>query len=643
MLLSSGGSQVNSPVSPSLNQYPLEISVVPTVQVSSTPQGGLSSSSSTNVSVQVSTPPAGGSSSSTSTTGSGQGTNVSVQVSTPPAGGSSSSTSTSDSGQGTNVSLQGATQGTTDSPNQNPLPSPQETDQSSSSLNVSYSPVASQGNSLSDTETTASQAAAEPTISLHYSAGTGKTAVSVTLVSSPVSSTPDQRQFITSTSLDSADQAKEVFELTPRGIWQLPDIPSGLDVVVSGNLGPGQLFMTFRMQVGPQTGSLQLIISGSESPSAPVEPALDQLYLVSSNGTVLTELSGVSALAHGSQENMTIGLNEVPVGAQLLARVVESSNTTAALADASGSSTNQNIPFTLEVRRPNLSIGTTAIVPVFSAGTADPIAGLVSAFLGLLASTTFTTGESSLAVNEPGTSTSGIADQLQTTDATVLTSSASLSQVASPIRTAMPGVSMGPLASRGSAPLGPSLGTTQEEPTPMVDRAERAFDLATTGSDAGADLELSPQGDGSGRDDTGSGSRGDGFGSFADRLSRLVVVRNPGGLPILTGALKIEPSSVDRVSILASLAGEMGSLEDEHQLGLPADSRFQVIQPDPDLSGGAICTDFFTTASGLLLGIGLTSGPLYPDMITFVRHWLPRRMRRAIRSRADAERLRRLS
>ena len=41
-----------------------------------------------------------------------------------------------------------------------------------------------------------------------------------------------------------------------------------------------------------------------------------------------------------------------------------------------------------------------------------------------------------------------------------------------------PEISVGPLASRGSAPLGPLLGTIQGDRTHSIDRDERAFDLA---------------------------------------------------------------------------------------------------------------------------------------------------------------------
>jgi hypothetical protein len=67
---------------------------------------------------------------------------------------------------------------------------------------VSYSPAGAQGNSSSDSKTTASQPATGSTFTVHYSSGTGNTAVSVTLVSKPVPFPPDQSQFITSTSLD---------------------------------------------------------------------------------------------------------------------------------------------------------------------------------------------------------------------------------------------------------------------------------------------------------------------------------------------------------------------------------------------------------------------------------------------------------
>ena len=58
------------------------------------------------------------------------------------------------------------------------------------------------------------------------------------------------------------------------------------------------------------------------------------------------------------------------------------------------------------------------------------------------------------------------------------------------VEVAAPGVSVGPLVTRGSAPLRPPLGTTPGEPTPSIDRNERAFDLAAIGSGAEVDAEL---------------------------------------------------------------------------------------------------------------------------------------------------------
>ncbi len=182
-----------------------------------------------------------------------------------------------------------------------------------------------------------------------------------------------------------------------------------------------------------------------------------------------------------------------------------------------------------------------------------------------------------------------------------------------------PGVSVGPLVTRGSAPLRPPVGTIPGEPTPSIDRNERAFDLAALGSGAGLDAELL-------LGLTTNRSDGNGEDTPVDQATRtsglLIALRGPGDLPVMVSSVRGQ-SLIDPAAVLATLAAPENLPDPGHQLArLPA-------LPPLEASGAfrrgdeVPCTDFLKAACGLMLGIGLTTGPLYPDLMALCRNFLP--------------------
>jgi hypothetical protein len=170
------------------------------------------------------------------------------------------------------------------------------------------------------------------------------------------------------------------------------------------------------------------------------------------------------------------------------------------------------------------------------------------------------------------------------------------------VEVAAPGVSVGPLVTRGSAPLRPPLGTTPGEPTPSIDRNERAFDLAALGSGAEVDAELllgltTNRSDGNGEDTP--------VNPATRTTEPLIALRGPGGLPTLP-APKNLPDPGQQLARLPALP--------------PLDVPGALRRGDE-----VACIDFLKAACGLMLGIGLTTGPLYPDLMALVRNFLPRR------------------
>lgn len=190
------------------------------------------------------------------------------------------------------------------------------------------------------------------------------------------------------------------------------------------------------------------------------------------------------------------------------------------------------------------------------------------------------------------------------------------------VEVAAPGVSVGPLVTRGSAPLRPPLGTTPGEPTPSIDRNERAFDLAAIGSGAEVDAELllgltANRSDGNGEDTP--------VNPATRTTEPLIALRGPGGLPVMVSSVQAGQSLIDRAAVLATLPAPENLPDPGQKLArLPA-------LPPLDVPGAlrrgdeVACTDLLKAACGLMLGIGLTTGPLYPDLMALVRNFLPRR------------------
>ncbi|MGZ3336601.1 MAG: LEPR-XLL domain-containing protein [Isosphaeraceae bacterium] len=190
------------------------------------------------------------------------------------------------------------------------------------------------------------------------------------------------------------------------------------------------------------------------------------------------------------------------------------------------------------------------------------------------------------------------------------------------VEVAAPGVSVGPLVTRGSAPLRPPLGTTPGEPTPSIDRNERAFDLAALGSGAEVDAELllgltTNRSDGNGEDTP--------VNPATRTTEPLIALRGPGGLPVMVSSVRAGQSLTDPAAVLATLPAPENLPDPGQQLArLPA-------LPPLDVPGAlrrgdeVACIDFLKAACGLMLGIGLTTGPLYPDLMALVRNFLPRR------------------
>jgi hypothetical protein len=457
-----------------------------------------------------------------------------------------------------------------------------------------------------------------PSISLKYSSNGIVSSSSPVLVSTPVSLTTGPAQGPTPQKPGAANEGPEQSELTPQGMQQLPALPRRDEVEVSGTLQPAQTWMTYRIPVGSSTQSLEVTVSQLGPQGEPAIPALDQLYLVGPSDVVLTMLKGASAYAQGPQQDMMILLSAVPDNSELLLRIVETPAPSLAAGPPQTLPASLNIPFTMDVQRTDLATGALPLNAVFQ--TVAPV-GLAGPLLIAYGNVAVTVSPPSLGSSGVAPDTEAASSELTGMEPSAVAIAAAGARLTTQVEVATPGASVGPLVSRGSAPLRPLVGTIPGEPTPSIDRNERAFDLAALGSGAGLDAELL-------LGLTTNRSDGNGEDTPVDQATRtsgpLIALRAPGGLPVMVSSVRGQ-SLIDPAAVLATLAAPESLPDPGQQLArLPA-------LPPLEASGAlrhgdaVACTDFLKAACGLMLGIGLTTGPFYPDLMALVRNFLPRR------------------
>jgi hypothetical protein len=285
----------------------------------------------------------------------------------------------------------------------------------------------------------------------------------------------------------------------------------------------------------------------------------------------------------------------------------------------------------MEVQRsdPPVTIVTTGVAYSFGLPVSSPANGLIIAGTLLGASST------SLAL--PIARASGpqpVDERLIGRSEDVQAPEAVPDRAADQVGLSVPEISVGPLASRGSAPLGPLLGTNQEDRTYSIDRDERAFDLAMEQLGSGVGLEIAligPQGQtGSvGRDSADPQSV-----SPRDASGSLTPLRGTGGFPVLVPSSGATQANTDATALLATLPASLGrDVSTADPAFVPDLTPLTLCRPEEQARDEAARTDFLTSACGLALGVGLATGPLYPDLIGLVRTCLPRAVRPRGRTR----------
>jgi hypothetical protein len=354
--------------------------------------------------------------------------------------------------------------------------------------------------------------------------------------------------------------------------------------------------------------------------------------LLDKDGDIIAQVSPVSnPQTNSPTDAMTVTLNGAPVGGTLVVQISAAGggNTATAAATSNASPTaGVFVPFLMDVQR----------VDAAGSGNYGELGSLVGgqagvgpARIGALSATssgpdfesgaTTTTTETGLSGPESAV-VSGQGDSVPAGDEYDLDSE-SAPDFSGRMAT-------GPLASRSASPLGPNLVTVLLDQTPVVDRHERGLALEIEDRDSEADEGADATSRRNGRLEEAMARAGEPRGSEgSDRgAGTQVAIAGLGALPLKVPGRGNDGRGTDLGALLAALPRSPGNEDlpavvvgEDHDLD---DLSHVLVSPDSSAGDGRPAPDYLTAACALALGMGLTTGPLLPDLLRLIPTRSPR-------------------
>ncbi|MFI5458841.1 MAG: hypothetical protein ACHRXM_25720 [Isosphaerales bacterium] len=421
----------------------------------------------------------------------------------------------------------------------------------------------------------------------------------------------------------------------PGTTWAMPStsgdgtdwhiIPVLRYVEVPGTLNPGRTSVTIQVPVDLTTSSLGISVRSSTASVDPGEtPVIEHMQLVDPQGEPVDQYTPDSGQGQPPAQSVNVLLHNAPAGGSLLVQITTLNG---ALATQTGTTTvsspdaNWNVSFVLGVQRQGEDPAQQVAAPAQGQVAVGTLFFTSSSQSGL------SSPSETIAPSAEATGSAGLDGQVLVTGAS---DSAAGGQVPESLDSFNVRVPTGPFASRSAGPLGPILATSDADLTPPVDRHERGLFQEIEGlkdDDAANRPER--------RSELASVDASAGL-PHAQRTSEaeptegpVVVLTRSGGLPLKVTGL----ASGQRADLPALLASLPAMSDSEHQnagleaTNLPmAESGVAVAAESPSSTGRPDFPDFVKAACGLALGVGLTSGPLFPDVLASVQARLPKWM-----------------
>jgi hypothetical protein len=406
-------------------------------------------------------------------------------------------------------------------------------------------------------------------------------------------------------------------------------VPLGRFVEVEGSLGLGQSSADFMIPFVPGTDGFRLLVRPEDNPGPSEEPVVDGVALETQSGATIQQAGPQWGPGMTAPQNMFVSLHDAPVDGHLVVQIttIGALDTATGTSSAASTAANSSVPFILYVQRQQ---------------TSDPSSESAVPAQSQTAMGSVEFGFSSLGASSSPGATQSV---LTTGDGAPAGPDAA---VASSVDTSLPldadladgfniRVLTGPLASRSSGPLGPILADADVDPTPPVDRHERALiqDIQGLEQDDGPLATVS-------RDDLAGGTPSE---NSLDQSIAWEDDRDDGDeLRISRGqrfTLQDMAHQSGRRAGLSGLLAAFSAVDGSRAAttGDRADTERTMAGSQPVLAGEAISSperdqrpDYIKAAYGLILGLGLTAGPLFPDLLASGRVRVPKWLR-AVRSK----------
>ncbi len=403
----------------------------------------------------------------------------------------------------------------------------------------------------------------------------------------------------------------------PDHLDGLDEIPWQAEYTVEGWMDASRWQVAYRIPVGPGTNALRLAVHSERTGSDGV-PLIQWLCLVDSSGNMLDQITPESIEGGGGGPQLLVALEGAPEGSQLVVLLaMRDPQYPAAPGDGTGLGGDgvEGEPpplarsiFELNIQRDDpdppstLGGGGEDAAGTFPAPPQPISAPLspASGGIGILGSPQ----TSRLSLDELGRAEGG------RNAAGLSASEFSWTAVGRMVGGRSPSVYLGPLVSRGAGPLGPTLATSDDEPTQLIDReglvVDEALDRIGTELDSRLLAGLKHR----------DGSWADGAETSATGTR---VIPGAGGLPVLVSATPRAREQAEVDALTANLQSQ--SVEEALTAEAPrTPSVTDQGSEDVKIASAGI----ITRAASLVLGLGLATGPLYPDLVALARRKLAR-------------------
>ncbi len=417
-----------------------------------------------------------------------------------------------------------------------------------------------------------------------------------------------------------------------------PDVPDPLGVVLP--LGPMATYastlnaqtpsewihITPQVDSGSYTISLQ---SGVDTTGGVHRAALSAIMYLDSKGDLLAQATPeMSSSGDTGQQSVTISIQSSQAGGQLAVQVSTSPSLSSSGTGKSGSATaptaadsaGSSVPFSLTVQQQTLQTAAVAVTDVLTpGGYSTGLLALASTAVTSLGSVPFSSGDLAM-----------IADPAAISQDPAISQAISMSPSTEPSVASDGWLPTGPLVSRSAGPLGLVLAMVSDDVTTGVDRAERAFaedpDAAEPAIEQivgrGVDSWLADQ------TDFPNLAPGDRPGS-----SVVVAIERGGGMPLYVSSASHRAPG-DLALLLAGTTRTVEVVQSPTQLAAPSfigantDLATAPDRPQSQEEHRRAAGDVIRAALGLVVGLSLTTAPLFSDLLAQVRSNSKRRLGR---------------